>query len=121
MNAEERLCLECQTKLVGRRDKKFCDAACRSAHNNRTTSDGSLLVRKINRSLARNRRILVEKLKGSTTKAYKSDLEKEGFNFNYYTHIYTSKADKTYYYVYDYGYLLMSDKMLLIVRDSWSD
>ena len=51
-------CLECQEKLVGRRDQKFCCDYCRNTFNNRINEDANAIVRKINSILRKNRRIL---------------------------------------------------------------
>ncbi|MCD4727287.1 MAG: hypothetical protein K8R46_06480 [Pirellulales bacterium] len=39
-----------------------------------------------------------------------------GFDFDYFTNLYTTKNNNTYYFCYDYGYLLIEDKKVLIVR-----
>ena len=51
-------CRECQEKLVGRRDQKFCCDYCRNTYNNRINEDANAVVRKINSILRKNRRIL---------------------------------------------------------------
>ena len=48
---------------------------------------------------------LVEKLK---------DL---GFNFNYYTNISTTKTNNQYVFCYEYGYLLLENEWVLIVKN----
>ena len=58
MGNEHRKCAECGDKLVGRADQKFCSDNCRNAFNNRQNSDANNLVRNINNTLRRNRRIL---------------------------------------------------------------
>ena len=57
-NRREINCLECQEKLVGRRDQKFCCDYCRNTYNNRQNEDANAVVRKINSILRKNRRIL---------------------------------------------------------------
>jgi len=41
-------------------------------------------------------------------------LEK-GFNFNYFTSIYTTKAGTTYYFCFEYGYFLMDGGFYFLV------
>src|SRR5699024_6241942 len=85
----KRNCLECGEKISGRSDKKFCSDYCRNAYNNRLNKDTRNLMRNVHNRLRKNYRIL-EKLnsKGKTT-VPKGRLLKSGFNFTYFTSIYT--------------------------------
>lgn len=111
-------CLECSEKIIGRVDKKFCGDYCRNAYNNKLNKDGKNLVRNVNNRLRKNYRILetLNPDKKTTTKI--STLQNKGFDFNYFTSIYTTKAGKTYYFVYDQGYLsLENDYFALVKKD----
>ena len=115
----ERVCPECGDKIVGRIDKKFCSDGCRNTYNNRKNKDSKNLIRNINNRLRKNWRIL-EKLnpeqKANTTR---DKLISYGFDFNYFTSIYTTKAGKVYYFVYDQGYLALDHGYYTLVkRDS---
>ena len=55
---EERKCLECNEKLVGRIDKKFCSDFCRNNYNNNINKDNTNLIRNTNHRLRKNWRIL---------------------------------------------------------------
>lgn len=109
-------CLECGEKLFGRVDKKFCSDACRNAYNNKLNSDATKFVRNINNTLRKNRRILASLNPDGTAKVKRDDLLLEGFNFNYFTNIYRTKAGKVYYFCYDYGYLILEDDTIAIVE-----
>lgn len=109
-------CLECGEKIVGRIDKKFCGDYCRNAFNNKLNKDRKNLVRNINNRLRKNYRILEELNPDKKTTARKSAMENRGFDFNYFTSIYTTKAGKTYYFVYDQGYLLLENDYFALVR-----
>lgn len=115
----KRHCFECGEPLKGRIDKKFCDDACRNSYNNRVNKDTKNLIRNTNNRLRKNYRIL-EALNGNKkTKLTRSKLIEKGFDFNYFTSIYTTKTKATYYFVYDQGYLrLENDYYLLIKRES---
>lgn len=113
---EERLCPECKRAIHGRADKKFCSDLCRNAYNNRTNSEANNLVRNINRTLKKNRRILEELSPGGKAKVTKSKLNSEGFNFDYHTSIYTTKEGKIYYFCYEYGYLALPDDFYVLVK-----
>ena len=112
---EVKHCLECESELFGRIDKKFCSDYCRNAHNNRLNRDSNKYVRNINNILRKNRRILEEFAPKGKGVVHKDELLFEGFNFQYYTNIYTTKAGATYHYVYDLGYLAVEDEKYAIV------
>ncbi|MEZ5035815.1 MAG: hypothetical protein R2796_12550 [Chitinophagaceae bacterium] len=117
---ETKKCLACGKTLKGRIDKKFCDDYCRNNYNNQKKAKGShsSLVRNINNALLKNRKILESVLDddADTAKANREKLQRLGFHFTYFTHTYTTKSGKVYYYCYDYGYLLLDHDWFLIVR-----
>jgi predicted nucleic acid-binding Zn ribbon protein len=116
---EERKCLECGDRIIGRSDKKFCSDACRNAHNNSLNRDSKNLVRNINNRLRKNYRILETLNTREKTRTTKDKLLSMGFDFNYFTQVYTTKAGAVYYYLYDQGYLpLDNDYYLLVKKDS---
>lgn len=116
---EERKCLECGDRIIGRADKKFCSDACRNAHNNSLNRDSKNLVRNINNRLRKNYRILETLNTREKTRTTKDRLLSMGFDFNYFTQVYTTKAGAVYYYLYDQGYLpLDNDYYLLVKKDS---
>ena len=115
----QRQCLECGEKLVGRVDKKFCSDACRNSYNNTINKDHRNLIRNTNNRLRKNYRILEQLNPNQKTKTSRSKLIESGFDFNYFTSIYNTKAGTTYYFVYDQGYLpLEGDFYALVKRDS---
>ena len=117
-NNMEKVCLECGEKLVGRSDKKFCSDFCRNAYNNNINKDSKNLIRNINNRLRKNWRILENLNPEQKTNTSRKKLIQEGFDFNYITSIYTTKAGKVYYFVYDQGYLpLENDYYALVKRD----
>jgi predicted nucleic acid-binding Zn ribbon protein len=113
-------CLACGAILKGRIDKKFCNDYCRNNYNNQQKAKGShsSLVRNINNALLKNRKILESILPGAeeTAKANRDKLQRQGFQFKYLTHTYTTKTGKTYYYCYDYGYLPLDNDWFLVVK-----
>ena len=113
---EERKCLECGIPIYGRIDKKFCSDQCRNSYNNRLNSDTNNYVRNVHNILRKNRRILQElnpKGKSTTTNA---KMLAKGFDFAYHTSTYTTKAGATYYFCYEYGYLLLENDYLALVK-----
>jgi predicted nucleic acid-binding Zn ribbon protein len=118
--SEIKKCLSCSKPLKGRADKKFCDDYCRNNYNNEQKSKGnySKLVRNINNALLKNRKVLesILPVNEETAKANKEKLQGLGFQFKYFTHQYTTKTGKTYYYCYDYGYLPLDNDWYLVVK-----
>ncbi|MBP2615360.1 hypothetical protein [Chryseobacterium jejuense] len=110
-------CLECGEKIIGRSDKKFCNDACRNAYNNKQNKDSTNLMRNINNKLRKNYRILTEVNIDGKTKVSKSKLESLGFDFDYFTNIKVYKNGSEYKFIYDYGYKLLEEDFVLIVKN----
>lgn len=118
METTPRLCLACEKPVRGRLDKKFCDDYCRNTFNNLQNSDKNNYVRNINNILRKNRRLLEEQIAQGEPmkKMLKDKLLQSGFNFKYHTHQYLNQKGQTYFFNYDYGYLLLDSDWVLIVR-----
>jgi len=114
----ERLCLDCNTPIRGRADKKFCDDTCRSNFNNLLKAEDNSFLKQVNQILKKNREILKWKNPAGKIKVKREILLGNGFNFNYHTHTYSNKNGMTYFFCYEYGYLsLNNDEVLLVKRD----
>jgi predicted nucleic acid-binding Zn ribbon protein len=119
---EEKLCLDCGKPIIGRSDKKFCSDECRSAFNNIKNRNTNNMMRSVNAILKRNRDILLSFNPDGKANIAKSKLQNAGYNFNYHTNSYTTKADKTYYFCYDLGYLMLeNDYCSLVVKQQYID
>lgn len=114
----QKTCPECGNKIIGRSDKKFCSDACRNSYNNSLNKDSKNLVRNINNKLRKNYRILEALNPDEKTKTTKVKLLDLGFDFNYFTSIYTTKAGTTYYFLYDQGYLPLEGDYYALVKRS---
>lgn len=110
-------CLECGEKIIGRSDKKFCNDACRNAYNNKQNKDSTNLMRNVNNKLRKNYRILKEINIDGKTKVGKSKLESLGFDFEYFTSLKVYKNGSEYRFIYDYGYKLLEEDFVLIVKN----
>ncbi|MCJ7932170.1 MAG: hypothetical protein MUW56_00645 [Chryseobacterium sp.] len=110
-------CLECGEKIIGRSDKKFCNDACRNAYNNKQNKDSNNLMRNVNNKLRKNYRILGEVNIEGKTKISKSKLDSLGFDFDYFTNVKIYKNGSEYKFIYDYGYKLLEDDFVLIVKN----
>ena len=113
---EEKKCLECGEVILGRSDKKFCSDYCRNSYNNRVNKASNNLIRNINNRLKKNWRILETLNPDDKTKVHKSKLLDQGFDFNYFTSIYTTKKQTVYYFVYNQGYLDIGNSFYMLVK-----
>lgn len=110
-------CLECNEKILGRSDKKFCNDACRNAYNNKQNKDSNNFMRNINNKLRKNYRILMDINIDGKTKVSKSKLYNLGFDFDFITQIKVYKNGSEYKFVYDQGYKILDDDYILIVKN----
>lgn len=113
---EVRTCLECGAPLKGRADQKYCNDLCRNAYHNKKLGRSSNYMRKINRILKKNHSVLKALNPDGKTTTFRSTLEKQGFLFDYFTHIYTTRSGRVYYFVYDEGYSELDNKRFMLVR-----
>jgi hypothetical protein len=79
-------------------------------------SDTTNYVRNVNNILRKNRRILEENLKGETSTLPKQKLIDKGLNFKFYTNQIVTRNNHTYFYCYEFGYMLLDKEMVLIVK-----
>lgn len=113
-----RTCLSCGEPLFGRSDKKFCNDSCRNNYHHQQNHEQTNLMRNINNALRRNRAALKQLNPDGKTKVRKSQLEKLGFNFKYFTSIYTTRDNRVYYFVYDQGYLPLENDYFALVENA---
>lgn len=117
---EKRKCQECGAQLSGRKDQKFCSDYCRNTYNNRLNEDATKYIRRINNILRKNRRILAGMNPKGKITVDGIRLAEEGFNFHYYTNIYTTKTGSQYFFCYEQGYLkLEGDKYMLVQKQDY--
>ena len=113
-------CLECGDAFVGREDKKFCCDGCRNSFNNKINKDSNNFMRNINNTLRKNYRILSEINTDRKTKTTRSQLLKKGFDFEFYTNQLQTKSGKTYYFVYNQGYLYLDKQLFVLVKKDFN-
>lgn len=109
-------CLECEEKIVGREDKKFCSDGCRNAFNNKINKDNNNFMRNINNKLRKNYRILLELNPDGKSKTTRAKLLSKGFDFEFITNILNTKSGNTYYFLYDQGYMLLDNDFYMLVK-----
>ena len=112
-------CLECNDKIAGREDKKFCSDGCRNAYNNKINKDSTNYMRNVNNKLRKNYRILVDLNPDGKSKTTKTKLHSKGFDFDYLTTILNTNTGNTYYFVYDQGYRLLENDFYMLVKKEY--
>jgi hypothetical protein len=109
-------CLECNEKIVGREDKKFCSDGCRNAYNNKINKDSTNFMRNVNNKLRKNYRILVELNTEGKSKTTRDKMINKGFDFDFFTNILHTKTGNTYYFLYDQGYRSLDNDYFMLVK-----
>jgi predicted nucleic acid-binding Zn ribbon protein len=112
---EQKVCLECGSKIIGRADKKFCSDQCRVAYNNRLNSNETNFMRNVNNVLRKNRRILIDLNTTGKSRVSREKLHEKGFDFSLFTSTYTTKEGSLYHYCYEQGYLQVDKSWYLLV------
>lgn len=110
------LCQACQEKLVGRSDKKFCSDYCRNAYHGEKNKEKNNYMRNVNNILRRNRSILFELNESDRELIEKEELTLRGFNFRFYTNSWRVNEKENYYFIYDFGFVEVSDNKVKIVN-----
>ena len=111
-----RKCLECDEPLRGRADQKFCNDQCRSTYNNRLAVESNYVIRTINRILKKNYCILSTLNSGKKNSVFKSDLQKKGYRFDYYTGTHKNSRNQLFYFCYDQGFSELENRKVIMVR-----
>ena len=97
-------CPYCNKEIEGRTDKMFCDDRCRTNYYYQVNSEHKSYIRTVNRTLLKNCGILRNLNPSGRRVVTKQYLEEQGFDFNSFTSIYTTRKGKKYYVVYDQAY-----------------
>lgn len=98
-------CLECNNKLSGRSDKKFCSNYCRATFHNRKSALDFKEIKTINKILKKNRQLLYDKMNSEKLEFTLKEMEEKGFNFHYLTSYCEIKSDLFCKFCYEIGYL----------------
>lgn len=114
MNPNQNQCMECGAPVMGRADKKFCDDSCRNSYNNRQNRNRNMVLRKVNRKLAQNRRILME-FSQHLEFIDRSALEARGFDFDYVTAVRQIAKDEMWYFCYDFAFSFLESGEIKIL------
>lgn len=114
----ERKCKMCPNTIVGRSDKIFCSARCKTSYHEKLEKVTKIATLKIDNILHRNRSILLEILGKNLTykKIARAILDSKKFHFGYITHYHINSQGKMVHYVYDFSWMIFSDQEVVIKR-----
>lgn len=112
-------CPICGTKLIGRLDKIFCSSACRSLYHRNKNEELLPVTRNVDAILHRNWKILSEYYSSIGQKKFFIELAKlsrQGFHVNYFTTTSENSQKKRYYYIYDFAWMMFTDKDVMVIK-----
>jgi len=114
----KRQCPICKSSIVGRSDKKFCSATCKSTYHKKLLKHTERHTAKVDDILHRNRSILQELLgkKCDEMNMPREQLDAKKFNFRYVTGYHENSMNKIVNYVYDFSWVIFSDGNVLVRR-----
>ena len=117
-------CLKCGKPLVGRADKKFCDAYCRNSYNNQHKALDEQYIQFVNVRIRKNRRILKNLCPEGKATVRKEILDKMGYDYRYFSGLHKTKSN-LYYLVYDYAFSPIFErnieKAMIVQRQDYMD
>lgn len=115
----KKMCLNCNEEIVGRIDKIYCSAYCKSSyHYEKKKSKTVTRFKMVNEQLKINRAVLKHFHTTGKTIMRKEELLKKGFNPNFFTNYWKNSKNDVYLFCYEYGFLALKEankeKYLLI-------
>lgn len=119
---ESKACRQCGKELVGRADKRFCDAYCRNAYNNQHQAEDEIFIKESNKRIRTNRRILKILCPEGKVTVRKEVLDHMGYDYLAFSSLFKSELI-LYYLVYDYAFAPIMDngkqKALIVKRQPY--
>ena len=119
-------CSECGKPIFGRLDKRFCDAYCRNAFNNKVTRNDEQYIKQVNAAIRKNRRILKTLSPVGKSTVRQEVMTSMGFNFSLFSSMYRAPKGAIYYLSYEYGFTPIIDpkgipKAVIINQQSYME
>jgi len=97
-------CDYCAEKFEGRRNRRFCNANCRTSFHNEKLSDESSTYNIVLKQLRRNRSLLRKYNRAGLSFIDKKKLLDEGFVPKYFTHAWKTNSRRVYWFCFEYGF-----------------
>ena len=114
----KRKCIMCKSFFRGRSDKKFCTITCKSTYHKKLSAHTHRATKKVDKILHRNRSILQELMgkKVDVLQISREVLDAKKFSYDHITGYHKNSMNKVVHYVYDFSWVIFSDKNLLVKR-----
>lgn len=107
----EKTCLNCKEIIIGRIDKVFCNAYCKSNyHYESKKKQEPSLFQKIDKQLKLNRKLLTHFNQAGKSIIRKEKLLEAGFRPKFFTHYWKNHKGEVYLFCYDVGFLEIKDR-----------
>jgi len=114
-----KFCPICSTELLGRLDKIFCSVHCKNIYHRKRKAQRLPFTDPIDKMLHRNWVILTEiheEIGKNKMFIPLSRLLKAGFHTNYFTTRQVNSKGKEYFFIYNYGWMMFSEKEVMVTR-----
>ncbi|WP_299890940.1 hypothetical protein [uncultured Lacinutrix sp.] len=105
------ICPHCNSKIIGRSDKKYCSIHCKSAYQYQKRKLEDSLYYVIDKKLKTNRKLLKAYNKSGKSTVRKDRLLAEGFDPQYFTHYWKNSKGQVYLFCYEYGFLDLKENI----------
>ena len=115
-------CKICNNELTGWRGQIICSVKCKNYYHRHLCYASVQAAIPTKEYMKRNHRILQEQLGKNKTqiKVYRNVLADKKVRFKYHTHTHVNKKGKIYDYVYNLGWMELSDdEILIILKRIW--
>lgn len=115
-------CPVCESEIKGRSDKLFCSTKCKSINQYEGRQENEKFYLRVDGQLKINRKLLKRYNRSGFTTIRKSELTKDGFDPNFFTHYWKNQKGDVYFFVYEYGFLKKNEhgkKKYVLV--TWQD
>ena len=100
-----RKCPVCEGEIKGRLGKIFCSLRCKSIDQYEKRQVEEAFFIQVDKQLKINRKVLKKYNRSGFTTLRKEQLEKEGFDSNFFTHYWKNSKGEVYLFCYDFGFL----------------
>ncbi|MCM4174278.1 hypothetical protein DHD32_22695 [Arenibacter sp. TNZ] len=118
-------CPICESEINGRSDKLFCSVKCKSISQYEVRREKEKFYLRVDSQLKTNRKLLKRYNRSGFTTIRKTELLKDGFNPNFFTHYWKNKKEDIYLFVYEYGFMAIKhngkNKYVLVTWQDYMD
>jgi hypothetical protein len=113
----KRECVICDSRLIGRSDKVFCDIKCKNKYHREVRCSLKTVDNETHKILLKNYQILAGLMSAEKTNFVIDTLalQRKGFHFQYITSL-EVKNDVQHFFVYDHSFQILRNKTILVSK-----